>query len=195
MMSELVIVGWERALMAAEKVKQRLRRAIRALDGAGVPYVVVGGNAVAEWVARIDDEAVRNTRDVDLLVRRADFAAARAALEAAGFVYYHLLDVDVFIDGPQGKPSAGVHLLFAGEKVRAADEYPCPDLDESERGAEFQVAALLALVRMKLTSWRDKDRTHLRDMIQVGLVDATWPARLPPPLDERLQSLLDNPNG
>jgi hypothetical protein len=195
MMSELVIIGWERALMAAEKVKQRLRRAIRALDGAGVPYVVVGGNAVAEWVARIDDEAVRNTRDVDLLVRRADFATARAALEAAGFVYYHLLDVDVFIDGPQGKPSAGVHLLFAGEKVRAADEYPCPDLDESERGAEFQVAALLALVRMKLTSWRDKDRTHLRDMIQVGLVDATWPARLPPPLAERLQSLLDNPNG
>ncbi len=48
---------------------------------------------------------------------------------------------------------------------------------------------------MKLTSWRDKDRTHLRDMIHVGLIDATWPARLPPPLGERLQSLLDNPNG
>ena len=194
-MAETVIVGWERALMAAEKVKERLRRATRALDAAGVPYAVVGGNAVAEWVARIDDEAVRNTRDVDLLVRRADFAAARAALEAAGFVYYHLMDVDVFIDGPQGKPSAGVHLLFAGEKVRAADECPCPGLDESERAVEFQVATLLALVRMKLAAWRDKDRTHLRDMIQVGLIDATWPVRLPPPLGERLQSLLDNPDG
>ena len=194
-MAETVIVGWERALMAAEKVRERLRRATRALDGAGVPYAVVGGNAVAEWVARIDDEAVRNTRDVDLLVRRADFAAARAALEAAGFVYHRLIDVDVFIDGPQGKPSAGVHLLFADEKVRAADECPCPGLDESERAVEFQVATLLALVRMKLTSFRDKDRTHLRDMIQVGLVDATWPGRLPPPLAERLQSLLDNPDG
>ena len=194
-MAETVIIGWERALMAAEKVKERLRRATRALDGAGVPYAVVGGNAVAEWVARIDDEAVRNTRDVDLLVRRADFAAARAALETAGFVYHYLMDVDVFIDGPQGKPSAGVHLLFAGERVKAADEHPCPTLDESERAAEFQVATLLALVRMKLTSFRDKDRTHLRDMIQVGLIDATWPARLPPPLAERLQSLLDNPNG
>ena len=70
-MAETVIVGWERVLMAAEKVKERLRRATRALNGAGVPYAVVGGNAVAEWVARIDDEAVRNTRDVDLLVRRA----------------------------------------------------------------------------------------------------------------------------
>src|ERR1700730_5254748 len=73
------VVGWERALMAAEKVKERLRRATKALDGAGVPYAVVGGNAVAEWVARIDDEAVRNTRDVDLLVRRPGFAAARTS--------------------------------------------------------------------------------------------------------------------
>src|ERR1700758_2951309 len=115
-MSEAVIVGWERALMAAEKVKERLRRATKALDGASVRYAVVGGNAVAEWVARIDDEAVRNTRDVDILVRRADLSAARTALEASGFIYHHLLDVDVFIDGPQGKPSGGVHLLFAGEK-------------------------------------------------------------------------------
>jgi len=193
-MSETV-VGWERALMAAERVKQRLRRATRALDEAGVPYAVVGGNAVAEWVARVDDEAVRNTRDVDLLVRRADFAAARSALEAAGFVYHYVMDVDVFIDGPQGKPSAGVHLLFAGEKVRGTDAQPCPELDESERAAEFQVLTLDALVRMKLTAWRLKDRVHLLDMIQVGLLDATWPARLPPPLAARLQELLDNPNG
>jgi hypothetical protein len=189
------IVGWERALMAAERVKERLRRATKALDRAGVPYAVVGGNAVAEWVARIDDEAVRNTRDVDLLVRRADFASVRSVLESAGFIYYHLLDVDTFIDGPQGKPSAGVHLLFAGEKVRPEDQHPCPELNESERAAEFQVVDLPALVRMKLTSWRLKDRVHLLDMMQVGLIDATWPARLPPPLGERLQQLIDNPNG
>src|SRR4051794_31996123 len=131
-MSQSVVNGWERALMAAEKGKERLRRATKALDSAGVPYAVVGGDAVAEWVARIDDEAVRNTRDVDLLVRRADFAAARTALEAAGFVHHQVLDVEVFIDGPQGKPSGGVHLLFASEKVRSEDEHPCPELDESE---------------------------------------------------------------
>ncbi len=188
-------IGWERALMAAEKVKERLRRATRALDAAGVRYAVVGGNAVAEWVARIDEEAVRNTRDVDLLVRRADLAAARSALEAVGFIYHHLLDVDTFIDGPQGKPSGGVHLLFAGEKVRPTDEHASPDLNESERAVEFQVTSLEALTRMKLMAWRDKDRTHLRDIIGVGLIDATWPARFPPPLAERLQALLDDPNG
>lgn len=181
--------------MAAEKVKERLRRATQALDYAGVPYAVIGGNAVAEWVARIDEDAVRNTKDVDILVQRGDFDAVRSALEGVGFIYHHVLDVDLFIDGPTGKPSAGVHLLYAGEKVKPDDHHPCPLLEESERGTEFQVVALIALVRMKLLSWRDKDRTHLRDMIQVGLLDATWPARLPSPLGERLQQLLDNPNG
>jgi hypothetical protein len=181
--------------MAAEKVKERLHRATRALDAAGVPYAVAGGNAVAEWVARIDEDAVRNTRDVDILIRRSDFPAARAALEGVGFVYYQLLDVDMFLDGPQGRPSAAVHLLYAGEKVRPEYEQASPELDESERGAEFQVTALEALVRMKLIAWRDKDRTHLRDLIGVGLIDAAWPARLPPPLGARLQQLLDNPNG
>jgi hypothetical protein len=187
--------GWERALMAAEKVKERLHRATRALDAAGVPYAVAGGNAVAEWVARVDEDAVRNTRDVDLLVRRADLAAVRAALEAAGFIYHHLLDIDTFIDGPQGKPSGGVHLLFVGEKVRPDDEHTLPDLDESERAALFQVANLEALVRMKLIAYRRKDQVHLLDLIGVGLLDATWPARLPAPLGARLQQLLDDPNG
>jgi hypothetical protein len=196
-MSEVVEtpIGWERALMAAEKVRERLRRATKALDNAGVPYAVAGGNAVAEWVGRVDEEAVRNTRDVDLLLRRADLGAAQTALEGAGFVYAHLLDVDTFIDGPQGKPSGGVHIVFAGEKVRAADQHPAPDLGESEKAADFQVVCLPALVNMKLMAWRDKDRTHLRDMISVGLIDGAWPARFPPPLGERLQKLLDDPNG
>lgn len=188
-------IGWERALMAAEKVKERLRRATKALDAAGVPYAVAGGNAVAEWVARVDEDAVRNTRDVDILVRRSDLPAARTALEAAGFVYHQLLDVEMFIDGPQGRPSGGVHILFAGEKVRPEHEHSSPDLDESERAAEFQVTTLPALVRMKLISNRRKDQVHLLDLIGVGLIDATWPARFPPPLGERLQQLLDDPNG
>jgi hypothetical protein len=188
-------IGWERALMAAEKVKERLRRATKALDAAGVPYAVVGGNAVAEWVGRVDEDAVRNTRDVDLMIRRNELPAARAALEAAGFVHAQVLDVDVFLDGPQGKPSGGLHILFAGEKVRSDDQHAAPNLEDSERAAEFQVASLQALVRMKLIANRRKDQVHLLDLIGVGLVDETWPARFPPPLGERLQQLLDDPNG
>jgi len=188
-------IGWERALMAAEKVKERLRRATCALDAAGVPYAVVGGNAVAEWVARVDEEAVRNTRDVDILIRRPDFPAARVCLEAAGFFYHGRFDIDTFIDGPQGKPSGGIHLLYAGEKVRRDDDYVWPEIEESERAIDFQVAKLEALIRIKLIAWRDEDRTHLRDLIRVVLIDATWPARFRAPLSSRLQQLLDDPNG
>lgn len=116
--------GWERALMAAEKVKERLSRATRALDAAGVPYAVAGGNAVAEWVGRVGEGAVRNTRDVDLLIRRADLPAVRAVLEGAGFVHQQTIGRETFIDGPQGKPSSGVQLVFAGERFRLMSTNP-----------------------------------------------------------------------
>lgn len=195
-----MLTGWERALMAAEKVKERLRRAVKALEGSGVDYSIVGGNAVSEWIARVDEDAVRNTKDVDILIVRADFQSVRNALEGAGFLYHQLMDIDVFIDGPQGRPSGGIHLLYAGEKVKKDDLTPCPSIRDSERalgidaGAQFQVVTLEALVRMKLTSWRRKDQVHLLDLIHVGQIDQSWPARFPPPLAARLQELIDNPD-
>lgn len=193
--SVITISGWERAALAAEKVQERLKRSTAALERAGIPYAVAGGNAVAEWVGRVDEDAVRNTRDVDILIRRGDLAAAKAALEPAGFVYCQSFGVDMFLDGPEGRPTSAVHLLFAGEPVRINDAAIAPDVTDSERGPEFRVVSLHALVTMKLTSYRDKDRTHLRDLIGVGLLDQTCAARLPPDLAARLQQLLDNPNG
>jgi len=188
-------VSWERMERAVEKVRDRLMRAAAALEGAGVPYAVVGGNAVAAWVSRVDESAVRNTRDVDILLRRSDLDAAGHALERAGFVRRHAAGVDLFLDGPSAKARDAVHVVFAGEKVRP--EYPmaAPDVSESERSAEFCVVGLEPLVRMKLTSFRDHDRTHLRDLIGVGLVDASWLQRVPPQLAPRLQELLASPEG
>ncbi len=60
-------VSLERMVRAVEKVRIRLLRAATALEQAKVPYAVVGGNAVAAWVARMDETAVRNTQDVDIL--------------------------------------------------------------------------------------------------------------------------------
>lgn len=86
-------------------------------------------------------------------------------------------------------------MLFCGEKVR--DEYVAalPDVSETESLTAYRVLALEALVRMKLTSFRRKDQVHLLDMISVGLIDATWPARFIPKLGARLQHSLDTPNG
>ncbi len=167
-------VSWERMSNAIERVRQRLLRAAKALEQAGVPYAVAGGHAVAAWVSRVDEAAVRNTQDVDIILRRADLPAATEALVRNGFVPRHVAGMDMFLDGPR----AGA-----------------PDVSESEQTETFRLLSLEALVRMKLTSFRDKDRVHLRDLIEVGLVDEGWLDRLPPPLKDRLEDLLANPEG
>lgn len=188
-------VSWERMVGAVEKVRERLLRAAGALDSAQVPYAVIGGNAVAAWVSRVDEAAVRNTRDVDLLLRRDDLSAATAALESAGFVHRHVAGIDVFLDGPGGKARDAVHVIFAREKIRPEYVAAAPDVTEVESTTSFRLLQLDGLVRMKLTSFRDEDRVHLRDLVDVSLVDATWRARLPADLAGRLQEILDSPEG
>jgi hypothetical protein len=184
----------ERMERAVAKVRERLLRATAALNQAGVDYAVVGGNAVAFWVATVDEGAVRNTRDIDLLVRRADLPAITAALEQAGFVYDELLDVVMFRDGPEGKPSEAVHLLFAGEKTGPDYSLTAPEIQTVDDPANFRVIKLESLIILKLLSNRRKDQVHLLDMISVGLVDASWLSGLPPALAQRLQHIIDTPD-
>jgi hypothetical protein len=185
--------SFERVIRAVEQVRQRLLRAAAALNSANIPYAVVGGHAVALWVSRADESAVRTTRDVDILVGRADLAAVTKALEAAGFVHRRIAGIDVFLDGPNAKPRDAVHIVFANEFVRDGEAAPNPDPSESEDAGPYRVISLDALVRIKLTAFRDKDRTHLRDMIDVGLIDAAWLPRVPAALAERLQGLIETP--
>jgi hypothetical protein len=188
-------LAWERMVTAVEKVRQRLRRAAVALAEAGIPYALAGGNAIAAWVSEVDESAVRNTQDVDILLRRADLDRAKQALAGAGFIYRHISGLDPFLDGLGAKARDAVRVVFAGEKARQDYLLPAPEVDESQATPTCQVLNLDALVRMKLTSFRDKDRTHLRDLIDVGLVDRAWPDRLPKELGARLQQLLDTPEG
>jgi hypothetical protein len=185
----------DRMERAVAKVRERLLRATQALHQAGIPYAVAGGNAVASWVATVDEGAVRNTRDVDLLVRRADLPAMSEALQRAGFVPGILLDVVMFRDGEEGKPSEAVHLLFAGEKTRPDHLLPAPEIETVDDPENFRVVKLESLVLMKLMSNRDKDRTHLRDLVGVGLVDASWLTKFPAELAARLKEILDTPDG
>lgn len=191
-------VSWERMSNAVEKVRERLLRVARALDRAGLPYAVVGGNAVAAWVSRVDEAAVRNTRDVDLLLRRDVFPEVIRVLEAVGFVHRRVASLgragkmDVFLESAGSKVRDAVHVVFAGEKVRTDSPEPNADVAESEPAGEFQLISLEALVRMKLGAFRDKDRVHLRDLIDVGLVDTAWLTRFAEPLRGRLQTILEN---
>jgi Uncharacterised nucleotidyltransferase len=182
-------------IRAVEKVRARLDRAVAALEAAGIPYAVAGGNAVAAWVSRIDEAAVRNTQDVDILLRREDLDRTKAALENAGFIFRHVKSIDMFLDGPDAKARDAVHVIFAGEKVTDDSIAASPEVTEVDDAGPFQIVDLEPLVRMKLTSYRFKDRVHLLDMIGVGLINEDWPERFPVELAERLQTLLDNPDG
>jgi hypothetical protein len=185
----------DRVEQAVAMVKERLKRAVAALDAAGIPHAVVGGHAVAAWVARIDPAAVRTTVDVDLLIERADLPRAIVALEAAGFVHSFTFGINIFVDGPTGKAREAVHILFAGEPVKPADPAPAPDLAATQTLDGYRIVDLDRLITMKLTAFRLKDRVHLLDMIDVGLIDASTIARLPEPLRPRLEELLANPQG
>ena len=85
-------------------------------------------------------------------------------------------------------------MVFAGERVRPHEPHPAPDLSTIARADEgFAVLGLEALIFMKLTANRDKDRTHLRDMIELGLITAELEAGLPPDLRARLDELRATP--
>ena len=157
---------------------------------------MAGGRAVAVWVESAGLGGVRNTPNVDVLVCRADFPAARMALEAAGFRHRSDGLLVTFTDQPPASPRGVVHLLAAGERVRPTDVVPTPEVTTAARAPDgWRVVTLPALVGMKLTAYRTIDRVHLRDMMDVGLIDGIWPARLPPPLGDRLQAVLDDPDG
>jgi hypothetical protein len=192
---ELQDFSWRRMIEAVEAVRERAILATSALKRAGIPYAMAGDQAVAAWVARVDRAAVRNTQDVDILVRRSDFDAVKVALEAVGFEHYNLMDVDCFIDGPDGSPRNAVHLLYAGEKVRPAYVAPSADVNESVSAEEYDVLSLEALVRMKLNSFRRKDQVHLQDMLSVGLIDRSLLPQLHPEHAAKLQQLIDDPDG
>jgi Uncharacterised nucleotidyltransferase len=185
--------SWDRMIEAVEAVRQRARRATAALAQANIPYAVVGGNAVAAWVARADRAAVRNTQDVDILIQRSDFDRVRVALDQAGFVFRTILGIDCFLDSENANPRDAVQLLYADEKVRPSDLAPAASLSETEPSDEYTILTLESLVRMKLTSFRLKDQVHLQDMISVKLIDESWPAKFAPELAVRLQQIIDDP--
>jgi hypothetical protein len=185
----------QRMVRAVEKVRERMVRAAEALAAARIPYAVAGGNAVAAWVATVDEAAIRNTQGVDIILRREDLEGAKAALAGAGFVFRHVKSIDMFLDGPDAKARDAVHVLYAGEKVRSEDAQGVPQIRDVFVKDRVAFVPLDDIVRMKLTSFRDKDRTHLRDFLDVGLIDHSWPQRLPPELASRLQELLDTPDG
>ncbi len=100
-METLRIVGqqlWERMARSVEIVEQRLRKTVEVAERSGIPYAVIGGNAVRIWVAQVDKGAVRATNDVDILIRPTDLDRLKRAMEEAGFFYRQMAGLDMFLE-------------------------------------------------------------------------------------------------
>ncbi len=171
-----------------EQLFEVLKRATDALSRAGIEYRIVGGLAVFLHIEQRDPLAARMTRDVDLAVDRRDLAAIAEAVRDFGFEYRHTAGIDLLIDRKQPKARSAVHLIFVREKVRPEYIESVPGFSAAVKTEEGLLLAPVAdLVRMKLTSFRLRDRVHLKDMDGVGLITPEIEAALSAPLLDRLE--------
>lgn len=177
-----------------ELVQHRLQKTVRALEASGIPYAVVGGNAVRIWVAQVDKGAVRATNDVDILIRPDDLQRMKVAMQGQGFFHRETAGLDMFVEDENESARHAVHVVLGGQMVRFDDFEANPDVEPFVVGDSMRTIPFERLVRMKLNSYRLKDKVHLLDMIHVGLLDNSWLSRFPQVLSDRLRQLLDNPS-
>jgi hypothetical protein len=162
-------------------------RVASALESAGIPYQIIGGFAVFSHVEAVDPLGARLTRDVDITVDRQRLKDIAAAVEPAGFLYRHVAGVDMLVDAKEPKARSAVHLVFANEKVRPEYVEPVPGISKPERSTRgYWIAPVADLVRMKLTSFRLKDKVHIQDLDSARLITPEIEAGLPESLHGRL---------
>lgn len=193
----LTVIGdqlWKKIGESMDRVEVRLRKVIAILEASGIPFAIVGGNAVRIWVAQVDPGAVRATNDVDVLIRPENLEQVKQVMTENGYHYRQAAGLDMFLEGKDDSVRHAVHVVLANRMVKQDDYESTPDVEPSEYGDGIRTLPLERLVRMKLNSFRLKDRVHLLDMIDVGLLDESWISRFPRPLEERLRSLIENPD-
>jgi hypothetical protein len=167
-----------------------ITRLTSALVQAGIEYRVVGGVAVFLHVHERDPLASRSTRDVDIAVDRRDLGRIVEAVRPRGFEYRHAAGVDMLVDAREPKVRSAVHLIFIGERVRPEYLEPVPGFSPPTRTSEGVLLVCAAdLVKMKLTSFRLRDRVHLKDLDGVGLITLEIEAGLSPSLLDRLRAV------
>jgi hypothetical protein len=160
------------------------------MQRAGIPYQIIGGFAIFAHIDAVDPLLARLTRDVDIAVERRFLRQLAEAAQSAGFAYRHVAGVDMLVDAKNPKARSAVHMVFAGEKVRAEYVEPVPPITSpvpTPRG--FMIAPVADLVRMKLTSFRLKDKVHVKDMDAAKLITSEIEASLSPVLRERLREV------
>jgi len=158
----------------------------KAFSSAGIDYRIVGGLAIYLYVETADPDGGRLTRDIDIVVRREDLERIAKAVEPFGLRHRRAAGMDMLVQSEAPSARRAVHLVFFGEKVRPDYSEPVPKIGSYETVRTLRVIPLPDLVRMKLTSFRAKDETHIRDLDDAGLITPEIETTLPAVLRERL---------
>jgi hypothetical protein len=169
-----------------------LHKIASAFTAERIPHEVIGGLAVLIHVEEANPEHTTLTRDVDLMVQRSDLDRIKLAAAQSGFRFRHVAGVDMLVYGETESAKNAIHLIFSGEKVRPHYLLPTPPIEPVRKrihGKEVMVIPVTGLVRMKLTSNRDKDRVHIRSMDAAGLITHEVEVGLSPELLSRLKHI------
>jgi len=161
----------------------------RIFSSAGLEYRLVGGLAAYLYIEEVEPDAGRLTKDIDIVVRRLDVERIAQAAEPFGLRHRHVAGVDMLVQADQPSARRAIHLVFAGERVRPEYVEPTPELGPHRQLRGLRLIPLADLIRMKLTSFRTQDETHLKDLDKVGLITPEIEAGLPPILAARLAQL------
>jgi hypothetical protein len=164
-----------------EQLFDRIQQLHQLLTAAGVPYRIVGGMAVLIHVSERDPLCARLTSDVDAALDRRNLPVVIEAAQKVGWVYRHVAGVDILVEAAQPRARSAVHLFVLDEKV------PASPAVETREG--ILLAPVADLVKMKLTSYRLKDRVHIQDLDGVGLISAEMETGLPEVLRQRLAEI------
>jgi hypothetical protein len=172
-----------------EQLFDRIQQLHLLLTAAGIPYRIVGGMAVFIHVFERDPLRARLTSDVDAAIHRLDLPAVIEAARKVGWVYRPAGGLDMLTEAGQPKARSAVRLLFLNEKIRPEYSEAVPDSAPDRTREGFLVATVADLVRMKLTSYRLKDRVHIQDLDWVGLIGREIEERLSTVLLDRLAEI------
>jgi hypothetical protein len=172
-----------------EQLFDRIQQLHQLLTAAGIPYRIVGGMAVFIHVSERDPLRARLTSDVDAAIDRRHLSAVIDAAQKVGWVHRHTAGIDMLLDAAQPKARSAVHLVFLNEKVLPEYSEAVPATTPVQTDEGIFLAPVADLVRMKLTSFRLKDRVHIQDLDGVGLISPEIEGQLPDLLRRRLQEI------
>jgi len=169
-----------------EQLFERIQQLHAVMTAAGIPYRIVGGMAVFIHVFERDPLRARLTSDVDAAIERTELPRLIAAAKKAGWTFRHTAGVDMLADETSSRARSAVHLLFLNEKFRPEYAEAVPNSEPERTDEGIFIACVADLIRMKLTSYRLKDRVHIQDLDSVGLITPEIEAQLSETLRQRL---------